>query len=229
MDSDALTYLRLHLEAVWGITLPADFKTSSEFELPPESKRPPWKLLQAATPVGCLQIWRPDIPLSERAILQLRLQESLYIPAKTPALEGISREVALYLAASPAIEDANVRDLTRLLTVEDRPLLEAFDPGWTADYLRAESRPLVGVVIGQRLLSVAKSARRTLEACELGIDTLLEARRKGYALAATVAWTREVQREGLVPLYSALVENTASQMLAAQAGYRGFALTANIR
>jgi RimJ/RimL family protein N-acetyltransferase len=66
-----------------------------------------------------------------------------------------------------------------------------------------------------------------MEACELGIDTLPEARRRGYALAATIVWTRAVMQEGLVPLYSALAENTASLRLAAVAGYRVFARIAS--
>jgi len=75
-------------------------------------------------------------------------------------------------------------------------------------------------------MSLAHSSRRTKEACELGIDTLPEARRRGYALAATILWTRAVIQEGLVPLYSALAENTASLRLAAAAGYRVFARVA---
>jgi RimJ/RimL family protein N-acetyltransferase len=82
------------------------------------------------------------------------------------------------------------------------------------------------VVIAGRLLSLAHSSRRTKEACELGIDTLLEARRKGYALAATILWTHAVMQEGLVPIYSAHAENTASLRLAAAAGYRAFAQVA---
>ena len=60
----------------------------------------------------------------------------------------------------------------------------------------------------------------------MGIDTLPEARRRGYALAATIVWAQTVLREGLVPIYSALAENTASLRLAAAAGYRPFARVA---
>jgi len=83
------------------------------------------------------------------------------------------------------------------------------------------------VVIADQLLSLAHSFRRTREACELGIDTVPEARRKGYALAATILWTRAVLQEGLVPIYSALAENTASLRLADAAGYRAFARIAS--
>ena len=74
-----------------------------------------------------------------------------------------------------------------------------------------------------RVVSLAHSSRRTHEACELGVDTLPEARRRGYALAVTTLWARMVLQEGLVPLYSALAGNRASLALAAAAGYRVFA------
>jgi len=99
----------------------------------------------------------------------------------------------------------------------------AFISGSSDYYLDPEKRPLIGVVRAGRLLSLVHSSRRTKEACELGIDTAAEARRKGYALAATIVWTRMVMQEGLVPLYSADAENTASLRLAAAAGYRVFA------
>jgi len=57
----------------------------------------------------------------------------------------------------------------------------------------------------------------------LGIDTLPAARRKGYALAATILWAHTVLQEGLVPLYSAFANNAPSLRLAAAAGYRAFA------
>jgi RimJ/RimL family protein N-acetyltransferase len=75
------------------------------------------------------------------------------------------------------------------------------------------------VVVDGRLVSVAHSSRRTLAACELGINTISEARRQGYATAATRAWTRAIQQEGLTPIYSAFTHNTASLRLAAAAGY----------
>jgi predicted GNAT family acetyltransferase len=80
-----------------------------------------------------------------------------------------------------------------------------------------------------RLLALAHSSRRTAQACELGIDTLPEARRRGYALAATMLWTRAILDEGLIPFYSALAENSTSLALAAAAGYREFARAAYVR
>jgi RimJ/RimL family protein N-acetyltransferase len=95
-------------------------------------------------------------------------------------------------------------------------------------YFHPDRRPLIGVIIEGRLLSLAHSSRRTAEACELGIDTLPEARRKGYALAATLPWAVSVAQEGLVQFYSASADNTASLGLASAAGYRAFARAATI-
>jgi RimJ/RimL family protein N-acetyltransferase len=75
------------------------------------------------------------------------------------------------------------------------------------------------VIVDGRLLSVAHSSRRTAAACELGINTVSDARRQGNATAATFAWTRAIQQEGLTPIYSAFAYNTASLRLAATVGY----------
>jgi hypothetical protein len=53
----------------------------------------------------------------------------------------------------------------------------------------------------------------------LGINTLPEARRRGYARAATILWTALVQQQGLVPIYSAFAWNSASLHLARAVGY----------
>jgi RimJ/RimL family protein N-acetyltransferase len=101
--------------------------------------------------------------------------------------------------------------------------VDNFEPGEVEYYFHPDRRPLVGVIVEGRLLSLAHSSRRTNRACELGIDTLPEARRKGYALAATLLWAAAVTHEGFVAFYSASAENTASLALAAAAGYRAFA------
>ncbi len=141
----------------------------------------------------------------------------------------MSREVALRLSEPPTIEPGAARQSARLLTADDYALIEAFWPGETQRILGSRAHPPIGVVRAGRLLSLAHSSRRTAEACELGIDTLPEARRRGYALAATVVWSAEITMEGLIPIYSALAENTASLRLAAAAGYRPFAHGVSIK
>ena len=216
--------LRLHVEAVWGVRLPPIVE--NDIELLWESFRPSWKLWAGDIAGGRVYIWRPDVEPAERAALRPRANEALALPSTATAIAGIGREVAHSLAASPRLDLDIARSRASLLTSRDRSRIEVFEVGSSDYYLHPEKRPLIGVVIEGRLLSIAHSSRRTKEACELGIDTVPEARRKGYALAATIVWTRAVLQEGLVPLYSALAENTASLRLAWAAGYRVFARAA---
>ena len=224
MVSTDRTLLRLHVEAVWSVRLPPIVE--NDIELLWESSQPPWKLWAGDIAGGRVHIWRPDAGPTEREVLRLNANEALALPPTATPIAGISREVAHSLAASARLDLDSARSIARPLTLQDRPLVEAFQAGSSDDYFHPERHPLIGVVTAGRLLSLAHSSRRTQEACELGIDTLPEARRKGYGLAATIVWTRAVLQEGLVPLYSALAENTASLRLAAAAGYRVFAWAA---
>ncbi len=224
MVSTDRTLLRLHVEAVWGVRLPP--VVENDGELLPESARPSWKLWAGDIAGGRIYIWRPDVKAMEREALRPRANEALALPPTASPILGISCEVAHSLTASPRLDIETARSIAGSLTSRDRSLIKVFQPGSSNYYLHPERRPLIGVVIAERLLSIAHSSRRTKEACELGIETTPEARRKGYALAATIVWTRLIMQEGLVPLYSARAENTASLHLAAAAGYRVFARAA---
>src|SRR5579884_1078926 len=219
MFSPNHSLLRLHVEAVWYVQLPT--LLSTEIDLLQNAPQPAWKLCAAELDVGRIYIWRPDVVPSERAVLRQRVDEALTFPLAP--LSGVSREVAFSQIARPRIDEAAAHHIARLLTPSDRSLLALFQTEEPAEYFRPERQPLIGVVRDGHLVSLAHSARRTTEACELGIDTLPTARRQGFALAATVLWTETVRQAGLVPLYSALAENTASLHLAEAAGYRPFA------
>lgn len=217
--------LRLHIEAVWGVQLPA--LVLNTVELLPESVQPPWKLYVAELSTELsntrVHVWRPDIGTIEREALLAQVNE-MFTLAPTVALSpNIRREVVLQQSAFPTIHRAETQLLARPLTAHDRTLVENFELGSADYFFHSDRRPLIGVIVEGRLLSVAHSSRRSAEACELGIDTIPEARRRGYALAATVLWTDAVAQEGLLPLYSAFADNTASLQLAAAAGYREFA------
>jgi hypothetical protein len=220
MESTDRTLLRLHVEAVWGVRLPSF--ALNDIELLRDGSQPSWNLCAADLAEGRLYIWRPDVNALEREALRLRGSEALaFAPLGTP-IPGVNREVALSLVDPPLLDEAIARSIARPLTEKDRSLVEAFQPDAHDDFFGLQRQPLIGVVISGRLLSLAHSSRRTPEACELGIDTLPEARRKGYALAATMVWTQAILRESLVPIYSADASNTASLRLADAAGYRNF-------
>jgi predicted GNAT family acetyltransferase len=215
------TLLRLHVEAVWGVRLPQIVQ--NDIEVLPGGIQPSWKLLVAELANEHVNIWRTDVVDRERKALLTQVTKAMALPSMETAAPGISREVALHLAAEPLSDVAEAPQIARPLTSSDQTLLEAFQGDLGETYLDAEKQPLIGVVIDGRLVSLAHSSRRTAEACELGVDTLPVARRRGYALAVTILWTRMVLKEGLVPLYSALADNEASLALAAAAGYRVFA------
>jgi RimJ/RimL family protein N-acetyltransferase len=220
------TLLRLHVEAVWGVRIPPIVQ--NDIEMLPGGVQPSWKLLVAEVANGRVHIWRSDVTDGDRKALLMRANEAMVLPSTEFAAPGISREVALHLAAQPVLDIARAQEIAGPLASRDHSLVESFQHDLGELYLQAEKRPLIGVIIDGQLVSLGHSSRRTPEACELGVDTLPEARRRGYALAATIMWTRMVLQEGLIPLYSTLTDNKASLALAAAAGYRVFAYVATI-
>jgi hypothetical protein len=207
-------WLRLQIEAVWGITLPPLHGTT--IELPPDRPLPPWSLYQASWSQQQVTIWVPGIPPTQRAHL---LDRARRIDVVFDPSSGMRREVVFQQQHPLRPPTGAVLSLARRLTEADAALLNQFEPASADYFLGVQQAPCIGVVVQDELVSVAHSSRRTREACELGIVTRPDARRQGYALAATVAWTEAIRQEGLHPIYSASADNTASLHLAASAGY----------
>ncbi len=211
-------FLRCHIEASWGVSIPP--LENASIELPPGDNRPPWSLYQGQFSREQVTVWRPDVLPARRTDLLQRAQRASVV--FDPAL-GMRREVVLRLAVIPSATSRTPRARAshdvRLLNADDTALLEAFEAGSASYYLSHQRAPCIGVIVDSQLVSVAHSSRRTQVACELGIDTAPEARRRGYATAATLAWTQAVCQDGLLPIYSALARNTASLRLAAATGY----------
>ncbi|HET9110882.1 MAG TPA: GNAT family N-acetyltransferase [Ktedonobacterales bacterium] len=206
--------LRLHLEAVWETTIPP--LEGAQVELPFSESLPPWLVYWARLTDDEVTLWHPEVSPVLRADLleRARRTEATYDPAL-----GMRREVVLRLSSAPPDAQRSSLPATRHLTAEDALLLDAFEADTARYFLDPSHAPCIGVIADGRLASVAHSSRRTSAACELGINTLPEARRRGYALAATIAWTHAIREEGLTPIYSAFAHNAASLRLAAAAGY----------
>lgn len=229
MPENRQELLRLHVEAVWDVRLPP--LTRDEVVLLEGGQPVPWAVyiaeLTAEDTTQTLPersfIWQPDIDTTRRRTLRERADDLLKQAGTNSIKPDMSREVVLHQIAQPARSIEAACQIAQPLTSEHRTLIEEFQPGEAAYFLDARRAPIFGVIHAGRLLSIAHSSRRTARACELGVDTLPEARRKGYALAATLLWASAVAREGLIPFYSALAENTASLRLAHAAGYRAFA------
>jgi hypothetical protein len=222
MPSELAHLLRLHVEAVWHVHLPP--LAAEDVELLPGSAQP-WWLLHASmlTDGTAFHFWCPGVPEAERTRLAAEAGTALdRLVASMPV--DVPAEVALTQVAPPTLNLAAAERIARRLTPADRALVEAFEQDSASYYLDTPAvAPVFGVVVDGRLLSIAHSSRRTAEACELGVDTAPDARRRGYGLAVTVLWAAAVAAEGPVPLYSARADNTASLALAHAAGYRPFA------
>jgi hypothetical protein len=102
------------------------------------------------------------------------------------------------------VTDAN-RDLVR----DTFPWLFQDIAGWA---------PCFAVVRDGAAVSVCYSSRIGREAMEAGVDTLPDARGRGYAAAVTAAWGASVRASGRIPLYSTWWENLASQGVARRLG-----------
>lgn len=218
---DDRTLLRLHIEAVWDVSLPP--LTQNDVDIFTGGKLPPWLLYVAQLESERVYIWRPDVDEAVRQVLVQQVERIFTLSTKEARVRGIEREVAFKFTEQPTIDMEPAQQLAHLITPDEYAQVERFEPGAAEYYFAPERQPLYGVSVEGRLLSIAHSARRTAEACELGLATVPEARRRGYAIAATLLWTRVIIKERRIPFYSALAENAASLALAHKAGYRAFA------
>ena len=219
MILDDRTLFRLHIEAVWDIQLPSI--VHNEIDIPTQSNQPPWLLYIAQVANERISIWHSNVDASTRSLLLKRAEDALTHSGQADET-GIEREIAFKFTGQARMTLVQAHQLAHPITPDQQTPVEAFQPGAAKYFFEHNRKPLFGTILDGRLLSIAHSSRRTSEACELGIETLPAARRQGYALAATILWTHAVQQEQLIPIYSALAENSASLALAEAAGYRLF-------
>jgi hypothetical protein len=119
--------------------------------------------------------------------------------------------------AGPAycIDATTLPNATNATRVErdDSPLLRTF-PDWHGEV--ALRQPFVVAVDGDAAVAVCCSVRITPRAHAAGVETLLSARRRGFATHAVVGWAHAVAERGVIPLYSTSWDNVASQAVAAR-------------
>jgi RimJ/RimL family protein N-acetyltransferase len=101
------------------------------------------------------------------------------------------------------------------VTAEDTQLLRTF-PDWR-DEVRLREPFMVAVEAG-RAVALCCSVRITAAAHAAGVETLPDARRRGYAAQVVTAWAKEVASLGALPLYSTSSDNVASQGVARRLG-----------
>jgi RimJ/RimL family protein N-acetyltransferase len=211
------TLLRLHVEAVWNITLPPLEETLSELVLRASLPvLPPWSLYLGTFGQEQVTLWNPKVAPDERVQL---LQRAHRTGVAWDSTLRMRREVAFHAPVVSPEQQAQARQSARVLTSADSALIDVFEPGSAQYFLQPSCAPCIGVVVTDRLVSIAHTSARTPRACELGINTLEGERRHGYAKAATTLWTALIEQQGLVPVYSAFAWNTASLGLAEAVGY----------
>src|SRR5579859_1010089 len=110
--------LRLHVEAVWGVSLPPI--TGHDVELLPTSPLPIWELYVGQLASGRIHIWRPGIDESTRAELLALIDEDLTLTltdspshAAPKSKPIIRREVALHQIAQPELDSESARRIAR--------------------------------------------------------------------------------------------------------------------
>lgn len=206
--------LRLHVEAVWGLTLSALDEPAREFVL--AGSLPPWSLYLGTFAREQVAIWHPGVIAEQRL---LYLEHARQADVVWDQALGMRREVVFHPPSISQEQHAQARQQVRLLGAEDADLINIFEQESAPYFLDPHRAPCIGVVVDGRLVSIAHSSRQTSAACELGIETLPDARRRGCAAAATILWTATVQQKRLLPIYSAFAWNTASLQLAEATGY----------
>src|SRR6266436_8051250 len=100
--------LRLHVEAVWRVRLPRIVQ--NDIEVLPGGMQPSWKLLVAEVAKRRVHIWRSDVIDKDRKALLMRANEAIVLPSTESAAPGISREVALHLAAQSVLNIAHAQE-----------------------------------------------------------------------------------------------------------------------
>ncbi len=206
--------LRLHIEAGWNLTLPALEEATQDFVF--TQSLPPWSLYLGTFAEVQVALWHPEVTPEQR--LQLRTQARKAGVVWDQAVQ-MRRELVFHSPLISPEQQAQAQQQARVLGEDDADRINAFEAVSASYFLNPHMAPCIGVIVDGRLVSIAHSSRQTASACELGINTLPEARRRGYATAATILWTALLQQKGLVPIYSAFAWNTASLHLAKSIGY----------
>jgi len=106
----------------------------------------------------------------------------------------------------------------RLLTPENRTLLQSHFPSWLRSPSYLDLAPAAVTVLDGQAVAICASVRVPGRATEAGVETAAAYRGRGYAADAVALWAASVRKQGILPLYSTGWENLASQRVAAKLG-----------
>ncbi len=114
-----------------------------------------------------------------------------------------------------------------VLGPNDARLLQAEMPEWVEPLGRGT--PMVGVLLGGRVISVCASVRTSSTLHCAGVETAPRHRGQGYAARSVAGWARLVRDRGVEPSFETTFENLASQAVAARLGLRPIASALSVR
>lgn len=105
---------------------------------------------------------------------------------------------------------------------------QCIETDWLYDYFKelVDCNLIFGVFSDGRLVSVADSPSvpyRQGKVAEIGVNTLYEYRRKGFARQVCAAMLNSLTERGIVPLWSHEASNAASRKLAESIGFKSLA------
>jgi GNAT superfamily N-acetyltransferase len=109
----------------------------------------------------------------------------------------------------------------RLLTPADLSLLENAPPELHGSQPRRTllEMAVAGAIVEGQLVAIAQNYARSDRYGEIGVHTLSEWRKNGYATAATATVARYIQSLGLIPVWSCGESNQASLRVAQKLGF----------
>jgi predicted GNAT family acetyltransferase len=93
----------------------------------------------------------------------------------------------------------------------------------------ASRAPIAALVEEGRVRSICYAATGPAPAVEAGVDTVEDARGRGFAPRVVAAWAAEMHRARRIPFYSTSWSNTASRAVARKLGLVQFGTDWHLR
>ena len=97
-----------------------------------------------------------------------------------------------------------------VIRIENEEALSTEFHGWKTGEIKNGRSPVLGILEGQRAISICFCARGSATAAEAGVETAERYRGQGLATRVTLAWAHALRAEGRIPLYSTQWSNEAS-------------------
>jgi RimJ/RimL family protein N-acetyltransferase len=199
----------------------------------PEGTRPPApRFFMGRTTTGNLWRYRHDLP--DAVIAQLEplcraepLADNLAdLPQNYGAIKAVLQAHApiqneyrgpnYWLPLDPPVPNHIV-----LISAANRHLVERHF-AWVIKEEPYIYGPVTAAIVQKQAVSLCFCSRIPGEATEAGLETVVDYRRQGHAVAVVAAWAAAVRQTGCLPLYSTGWANLASQAVARKVGAVGY-------